>query len=794
MLLTWFRETFRSVPSKPTMWIAGWLISCLLISPALTTAADQPTWIRTAQNGPWSATSTWESGKVPGAGARVHIRTGHAVVYDVKSDLPIRAVCIAGRLSFAADRNTQLNVGVLKIEAGDEPTEEGFDCTMHFDEPSTTTERPALEVGTVEQPIAAGHTALIRLAAAEGQDKQSCPAIICCAGRMDFHGAPLSRSWLKLGATSKIGDQAVTLEEAVTGWRVGDRVIVTATKLGRDNGAGTDEDFQTETRTITALDGAKVTFDKPLIREHLGTGEFRGEVANLSRNVIVESANPDGDRGHTMYHRGSAGSISYAEFRHLGKKNVLGRYALHYHLVGNTMRGSSVVGASIWDSHNRWLTIHGTNYLVVRDCVGFRSIGHGFFMEDGTEVLNVLDRNLAVQSIMGRKLPKQVLPFDQNEGSGFWWANSLNTFTRNVACENERYGFRYEATETSALKLTLPVQQADGKLQPTDIRTLPFVRFEDNEAHCDGLYGINIGEGVNRVGPDAQHPFVMRNTKIWEIHYAFRPQSPSLLVENLQIHNSTYGVYHPNFDRHVYRNVVISQTGKSGDAEPFNRGHDDDATQYGTLTVDGLKFVGHQNNSMPLIQISDQNPTGTAESHFRNVAVLERRDDQRRALVNLGGGPRPQPKYATSVPVYLHDFYGSGRHAKVVSVRSGELKGSDAANYKADPPLTGDESRVAEIQNVNFPELLNPKDDLPPATIITRVWKTSDGWHVRGETQDNGGVREVLVNGAPAKSKRENYAEWEIVLAAAPADGTSTAVATDDANNVERVAHVVQRK
>ena len=114
-----------------------------------------------------------------------------------------------------------------------------------------------------------------------------------------------------------------------------------------------------------------------------------------------------------MYHRHSAGSISYAEFRHLGKEGVLGRYAIHYHLVGNTMRGSSVIGASIWDSGNRWVTIHGTNYLVVRDCVGYQSMGHGFFLEDGTEVFNVLDRNLAVQARAAEGLPKQVLPFDQ---------------------------------------------------------------------------------------------------------------------------------------------------------------------------------------------------------------------------------------------------------------------------------------------------------------------------------------------------------------------------------------------
>src|SRR5204862_3209583 len=134
-------------------------------------------------------------------------------------------------------------------------------------------------------------------------------------------------------------------------------------------------------------------------------------------------------------------------------------------------------------SHNRWIAIHGTDYLLVRDCVGYQSIGHGFFLEDATEQYNVLDRNLAVQARRGKRLPKQVLPFDDNDGAGFWWANGRNTFTRNVAAECDRYGFRYEATPSSTLKLVFAVQQPDGTRQRVDIRTLPFVRFEDNEAH-----------------------------------------------------------------------------------------------------------------------------------------------------------------------------------------------------------------------------------------------------------------------------------------------------------------------
>ena len=48
---------------------------------------------------------------------------------------------------------------------------------------------------------------------------------------------------------------------------------------------------------------------------------------------------------------------------------------------------------------------------------------------------------------------------------------------------------------------------------------------------------------------------------------------------------------------------------------------------------------------MPLIQISDDNPTGAAVTHMKNVKTVNWNDSSKsKALVNLGGGPRPQPK------------------------------------------------------------------------------------------------------------------------------------------------------
>ncbi|MBI3408123.1 MAG: G8 domain-containing protein [Planctomycetes bacterium] len=754
---------------------------------------NSTTLIRSAKNGPWSQADTWEGGQVPGEGARVQIRVGHSVLYDARADAVIRSIHVAGTLSFAHDRDTILNVGLIKIQAGDDASENGFDCdAAHLDDMDAALPRPALEVGRPDRPIATGRTASIRLHAITGTSKESWPAIVCCGGRMDFHGAPMSRTWIKLGADANKGDATVTLAEEVSGWKSGDRVIVTATQGERGTegtrrpGTG-DVQVQTEERTIKKIDGGRVVLDKPLAYTHKGTGEFRGAVANLSRNVVIESADPNKARGHTMYHRGSAGAISFAEFRYLGKEGVLGRYSIHFHLCGNTMRGSYVLGASIWDSGNRWLTIHGTNYLVVRDCVGYRSVGHGFFLEDGTETHNVLDRNLAVQAFAGKPLPKQALPFDENNGAGFWWANSLNTFTRNVSCENDRYGFRFEATKTSAFKLHLPIVQPDGNREIIDIRTLPFIRFEDNEAHCDGRYGFNLGEGVARIGPDRRHPFIIRNMKIWEVHYAFRPQSPSVLVENMQIHRCDYGVYHPNYDNHVYRNLTISET----NSEPFNRGHDDDSVQYGSLTVDGLTFSDLRDNPIPMIQISDDNPLGAAETHIRNLRVVARKDNGKRALVNLGGGSRPTPKTPTCVPVYLHDYFGPGRTAKVLSVKSKDL-GHDGLEYTSQPPLTGDASRVAETKDVDFPKLLDPVYDLPPATVITHIRRGGDKLIVRGTAMGSATLTKVSVNGKSVTPLSSNFAEWEATV---PANGDVIrleAHAEDATGNVERTPHKVK--
>ncbi len=520
--------------------------------------------IQSARSGRWSSPDTWANRALPTGGSTVEVLPGHTVVYDVHSDLPLRMVRVLGTLSFARDRDTRLDVGLLKI--GGDASEDGATFSHHPDGGPA----PVLEIGTPDNPLPADRSATVRLVYFEGFDKDSLPALTCCGGRMDIHGAPMSRTWVKLGARVRKGDATIVLAEPVSGWRAGDRVILTATVrqiIPEDTFTETvTENTQTEERLIRSIRGAEITLDRPVEFDHKCEGTYRGDVADLSRNIVIESAGAGLERGHTMYHHGSSGSISYAEFRRLGKLGTLGRYSIHFHQLRDSMRGSSVVGASIWQSDNRWITVHGTDYLVVRDCVGYNSVGHGFFLEDGTEVFNVFDRNLAVQGRNGKILPNQVLPFDENSGSGFWWANCLNTFTRNVACECDVYGFRFDMQNANGFNPVLHVQQLDGSWREVDVRTLPFVRFEDNEAHCQRNFALNLGGlnihhegGCGGVGPDVHHPFVIRNMRVWNSHWSFHTLAPDVLVEGFDIHDCAYGIWQQRIHNHVYRGMHMEK-------------------------------------------------------------------------------------------------------------------------------------------------------------------------------------------------------------------------------------------
>src|SRR5206468_12705224 len=131
-----------------------------------------------------------------------------------------------------------------------------------------------------------------------------------------------------------------------------------------------------------------------------------------------------------------------------------------------------------------------------------------------------------------------------------------------------------------------------------------------------------------------------------------------------------------------------------------------------------------------LINIFDLAAT-TQAAHFRNVKHDDRIGGSQRELLHVSPVVAVPPKMPQDVmPVYLHDYYGPGRHAKAVWIHSKHYA-NDALQYHEEKPLCGKQygmaTVVVEVKGVEFPKLLDPIDDLPPTTVITHSSKTTDG-------------------------------------------------------------------
>jgi len=176
------------------MWPSSILLALLLAGLATARAAAPAVRFdaQSARSGKWSDARTWGDKRAPRAGDNVRIRPGHVVTYDANSEDTVRVVHVAGTLTFARDKSTRLNVGLLKVAPGEECSEDGFNC-HEMAEPADAEPRgekslpepPALEIGTPVNPIPPNVTATIRLTYFEGTDTNSLPALISCGGRMD---------------------------------------------------------------------------------------------------------------------------------------------------------------------------------------------------------------------------------------------------------------------------------------------------------------------------------------------------------------------------------------------------------------------------------------------------------------------------------------------------------------------------------------------------------------------------------------------------------------------------------
>uniref|UniRef100_A0A665X4Q3 G8 domain-containing protein n=1 Tax=Echeneis naucrates TaxID=173247 RepID=A0A665X4Q3_ECHNA len=261
--------------------------------------------------------------------------------------------------------------------------------------------------------------------------------------------------------------------------------------------------------------------------------DMRAEVALLSKNILIygemEKAcygnnkcqfyNHDTYGGHIkIFSNFSSVHLSYVELRNMGQQGETGRYPLHFHMCGDVDQKGGyweptyVDGLSIHHSFSRCLSIHATNGLLVKNTVGYDTLGHCFFLEDGIEQRNTFYHNLGLLT-----RPGTLLPTDRNDTvcssikdkvykdirmmtfSTFWIANPNNNLISNAAAGSQDAGiwFVFHSSSTG---------DSHGLVPETKAELTPLGIFYNNRVHSNFKAGLFIDKGVKTSNASAADP------------------------------------------------------------------------------------------------------------------------------------------------------------------------------------------------------------------------------------------------------------------------------------------------
>ena len=307
------------------------------------------------------------------------------------------------------------------------------------------------------------------------------------------------KSWTRLNGSLVAGQTRLTLDRQVD-WQAGDEIVITATDyLPRHSEHATIAHIKTgagETQ-ITLSTGVQYPHNGqvfPLDKVPEGIGpdpdpnapvgtprsvETRAAVALLTHSIRIVSGGdnlldpfpPEASGyyfgGHTMFRQGFRSvQLQGVEFRQMGQGGRIMHYPVHFHMARKTPPNTFVADCSVYESMTRWYTIHSSQGITLARNVGYLSIGHGYYLEDGTETDNKFYSNIGIlaraavdnASVNPRKVPgifsqpypvfnqpQEVVPYhsDVDHPTVFWIMNAYNDFEYNMAVSAETCGACY---------------------------------------------------------------------------------------------------------------------------------------------------------------------------------------------------------------------------------------------------------------------------------------------------------------------------------------------------------------
>lgn len=164
---------------------------------------------------------------------------------------------------------------------------------------------------------------------------------------------------------AKANDKYIFVQDLVN-WQPGQRIVVTTTELkdSRDWHRNEERTIVAVYRTTLGSAVSAIEVDQPISFLHFGGKEYQAEVSLISRNIIVQgdpvnseptdtanavckdpsdgSTYPCEDKyltgfgGHIfVYSAAAQGRFSGVEMYRVGQTNVLARYPIHFHMMGD---------------------------------------------------------------------------------------------------------------------------------------------------------------------------------------------------------------------------------------------------------------------------------------------------------------------------------------------------------------------------------------------------------------------------------------------------------------------------
>jgi PKD repeat protein len=510
-------------------------------------------------SGNWSNPSTWSGDRLPTTGDIVDILAGTDITYDednlttAYNTLEIQS---GGTLQFRTDINTGLLVGNFEVLAGG-----------------------TLQIGTAAQPVAPNVTATVMFANQAintAIDPRQFGTGLIAMGTVTIYGS-VKTPFVPLAVEPHAGDTTLTLATPVQGWLPGDELVLPDTREITDGMANTASELETVTVASVSPNGTVVTLTAPLQYDHLGARDGNGnlvelpQVADETRNVVIQSQSGGGTRGTVIFTDRANVNVNYANFLKLGRTTNAPIDDTEFnanlqvtHIGTNQQDRSPVVFLDLWGPltpqadgyqysfvgnvvtcpmmsqvHIWGIEDNGSSYGLIEGNFVNNWAGAGIALVSGSEINNTIEGNFVI-SIVGDGSPGDGL-----EGAGFWFRGPDNYVTNNVTSDTpDSFGFEYFMEYLGDVNVAaypgddIVLNPQSGVIK--DMNATPILSFIGNQSYGVTLTGLSYyWLGTVFDTPDGSATSTFKNFSAWNVNqygvYAY--QSNNVTLDGLKAYN-----------------------------------------------------------------------------------------------------------------------------------------------------------------------------------------------------------------------------------------------------------------